>query len=332
MQPLLLPVSFAAAKGPKPYNVIAYSDRASFFPMDGADKKMKIFMIDRLEDTALEGPGFKELSDFWKTEEDPDSSLASAFQQGMSQAMKRPEVLQAFKKLGGGSGPSGWMRSLAAFFLTNASDFAEIALAPPVEKGYVDSHSDHLKNHKSAQYYVWERIAELFNVFKAIPYGAGSLFDATTFMVGSEFSRTPFLNPTNGKDHNPLTNSVLLAGHGVRGGQVIGESHLYTADEIKKLIEHKKRLGRSPEEIEAFASIFTVTDLRTQTSEIRSGHIGAAVEFDKNCVARPLRKYQRGNRITPGMVALTIQKAVGISGDLPGLEKETRWLQQVLKS
>lgn len=327
-----LPVSFAAAKGPKPYNVVAHSERSSFFPLVGPEKKMKIFMLDQLESSSVEGPGFVELADFWSTEEDPESSLAGAFRQGMSQAKKRPEVIQAFKKLSAVSRGSSWMGSMAAFFLTNASDFAEIALSPPVDAGYVDSHSDHLKNHKPAQQYVWERIAELFRVFKAIPYGKGSLFDATTFMVSSEFSRTPFLNRNNGKDHNPLTNSVLLAGFGIRGGQVIGRSHLYTADEIKMLIELKKKQGRPEDQIEAFASIFTESDIRSQTQEIRSGHIGSAVTFDNDSVARPLEKFQRGGRITPGMVALTVQKAVGISGDLPGLEKETRWLQQALKS
>ena len=44
----------------------------------------------------------------------------------------------------------------------------------------------------------------------------------------SEFARTPALNASNGKDHNSLTNSVLLAGAGVRGGQSFGASQLIT--------------------------------------------------------------------------------------------------------
>jgi hypothetical protein len=36
------------------------------------------------------------------------------------------------------------------------------------------------------------------------------------------------LNAAQGKDHNPLTNSVLLAGAGVKGGRSFGSSQLIT--------------------------------------------------------------------------------------------------------
>jgi uncharacterized protein (DUF1501 family) len=39
-----------------------------------------------------------------------------------------------------------------------------------------------------------------------------------------EFGRTPKLNTQGGRDHWPRVFSVLLAGGGVRGGQVIGSS------------------------------------------------------------------------------------------------------------
>jgi uncharacterized protein (DUF1501 family) len=40
----------------------------------------------------------------------------------------------------------------------------------------------------------------------------------------SEFGRTPKLNTTGGRDHWPRVFSVLLAGGGVAGGQVLGAS------------------------------------------------------------------------------------------------------------
>jgi uncharacterized protein (DUF1501 family) len=39
-----------------------------------------------------------------------------------------------------------------------------------------------------------------------------------------EFGRTPQLNPRGGRDHWPGVWSVLFAGAGVRGGQVVGSS------------------------------------------------------------------------------------------------------------
>ena len=39
-----------------------------------------------------------------------------------------------------------------------------------------------------------------------------------------EFGRTPRINPRAGRDHYPRAFNVLLAGGGIRGGQVIGST------------------------------------------------------------------------------------------------------------
>jgi uncharacterized protein (DUF1501 family) len=100
--------------------------------------------------------------------------------------------------------------------------------------GNLDTHSAHPGNHLKAQTQVWAAVANMFRIFKKValtgPNGEvmGSLFDHTTFMVVSDFARTPELNAAQGKDHNPLTNSVLLAGAGVKGGRSFGSSQLIT--------------------------------------------------------------------------------------------------------
>ena len=43
-------------------------------------------------------------------------------------------------------------------------------------------------------------------------------------MAMGEFGRTPQLNPRGGRDHWPGCWTVLFAGGGIRGGQVIGAS------------------------------------------------------------------------------------------------------------
>jgi hypothetical protein len=40
-----------------------------------------------------------------------------------------------------------------------------------------------------------------------------------------EFGRTPKLNALGGRDHWPRAGSVLMAGGGVRGGQIIGATN-----------------------------------------------------------------------------------------------------------
>lgn len=115
-------------------------------------------------------------------------------------------------------GKEGQRPSYHATF--EASNFADNTI------GTIDSHELHERSHLSAQAEMWDIVSSMFDVFKATPFKEGSLFDYTTFMVSSEFSRTPFLNPGQGKDHNSLTNSVLLAGKSINGGRVIGGSHV----------------------------------------------------------------------------------------------------------
>jgi hypothetical protein len=52
--------------------------------------------------------------------------------------------------------------------------------------------------------------------------GQRGLLDETLVVVMGEFGRTPKINPTAGRDHWGACQSVLLAGGGVRGGQVYG--------------------------------------------------------------------------------------------------------------
>lgn len=50
------------------------------------------------------------------------------------------------------------------------------------------------------------------------------MLDETLVVVMGEFGRTPKLNTRGGRDHWPGVFSVVMAGGGVRGGQVIGQS------------------------------------------------------------------------------------------------------------
>ena len=139
---------------------------------------------------------------------------------GKSSALKLQEYLASFKKEGAKVEDQ---HVIAAAFASGAARQAQMEIRPP---GTLDTHSNHEKNHLQSQTAVWEEVAELFKLFKRVPYKGGSLFDATTFMVMSEFARTPALNAAKGKDHNPFTNSCLLAGKGIHAGKVVGASRL----------------------------------------------------------------------------------------------------------
>ncbi len=50
------------------------------------------------------------------------------------------------------------------------------------------------------------------------------LLEHTVVLCGSEFGRTPTINPLGGRDHWPNGFSIALAGGGIQGGQVIGQT------------------------------------------------------------------------------------------------------------
>jgi uncharacterized protein (DUF1501 family) len=50
------------------------------------------------------------------------------------------------------------------------------------------------------------------------------MLDSTLVVAMGEFGRTPYVNPCGGRDHWPGVWSILFAGGGVRGGQVVGSS------------------------------------------------------------------------------------------------------------
>ena len=50
------------------------------------------------------------------------------------------------------------------------------------------------------------------------------MLDSTLILWTGEFGRTPKVNPRTGRDHWPRNFNALIAGGGIKGGQVIGES------------------------------------------------------------------------------------------------------------
>lgn len=50
------------------------------------------------------------------------------------------------------------------------------------------------------------------------------LLETTTLVWMGEFGRTPTINPSGGRDHFPAAWSTVLAGGGIKGGQVIGRT------------------------------------------------------------------------------------------------------------
>ena len=111
------------------------------------------------------------------------------------------------------------MKVIASAFAAQGAQFAQYNIRLD---GNLDTHSDHVRNHMNLLKAGFTQVSDIFSLFKSVPFMGGTLFDRTTFVVCSEFSRTAALNGGQGKDHNPMANSVLLAGYGIQKGKKIG--------------------------------------------------------------------------------------------------------------
>lgn len=167
-------------------------------------------------------PSFIHLNEFFRNSPSRDSSSQSiigddSYQQydkKLRELSKKSALLQQARDF----------HFLADAFEAGASNFAHVSL----NSGNLDTHTEHEKNHLSAQQAAWEEIATLLKILKSRPSSqivGGSLLDETTVLVFTEFSRTPALNLAGGKDHNPNTNSALIISPFINSG-IFGKSQV----------------------------------------------------------------------------------------------------------
>ncbi len=86
-----------------------------------------------------------------------------------------------------------------------------------VVSGNWDTHQDNFEKTKELGEQVDGPMAQLLTDLQQ-----RGMLDKTLVIWMGEFGRTPTINPRGGRDHYPRAFTSLLAGGGVRGGQVIG--------------------------------------------------------------------------------------------------------------
>jgi hypothetical protein len=82
-----------------------------------------------------------------------------------------------------------------------------------------DAHDDIRGNHEKMCRWTDQPIAALLKDLKR-----RGLLDSTLVVWATEFGRTPVSENGKGRDHNPTAFSMWMAGGGVKGGQIIGET------------------------------------------------------------------------------------------------------------
>ena len=109
--------------------------------------------------------------------------------------------------------------------------FVELT-CPGVGHDRWDQHSNLQSGHEDNARAVDQPIAGLLRDLK----GRG-LLESTVVVWGGEFGRTPMAQGTNGRDHNPFGFTMWLAGGGIRGGVIHGETDDYGYHAVRDKVE-----------------------------------------------------------------------------------------------
>ena len=109
--------------------------------------------------------------------------------------------------------------------------FIEVT-CPPGNGDRWDQHSKLKDGHLKNALTVDQPIAALLHDLEQ-----RGLLDETLVVWAGEFGRTPFAQGTDGRDHNPFGFSIWLAGGGIRGGTVYGETDEYGYKVVRDKVE-----------------------------------------------------------------------------------------------
>jgi uncharacterized protein (DUF1501 family) len=138
----------------------------------------------------------------------------------------------------------------------------------------LDGWDTHANNHALVK----ERMAILDPALSALlrDLRERRLLDRTLVICAGEFGRTPTVNPLGGRDHWPEGFSVALAGGGIKGGQVIGETDP----------EGKKKPTRPVTVADLHTTILTAVGINPR--QVNQTPIGRTVRFSEGEAVKAL--------------------------------------------
>lgn len=150
-------------------------------------------------------------------------------------------------------------RAIAAAFASGLSNSAVISARQDL-----DSHSNHPGRHATELTQFFEGVAAFLKTLESLPGldsqlnrdESRSLLDQTTVLVTSEFTRTPALNTSKGKDHNPQCNSALVFSSKLKPRK-LGASSLITRSQSRSGVPY---LAASPLDNQTLQPVYQRSD------------------------------------------------------------------------
>jgi len=189
--------------------VLARGDRApeNATPITPVDRfRSRQALLARMETGYAASGGAAQVADHQKLYQSATRMILSEQMSAFDLEKESPAVRAAY-----GEGPFASGCLLARRLVEQGVTFVEVTL------GGWDTHADNFSKTKELAGQLDRPMAQLITDLKQ-----RGLLDRTLVVWLGEFGRTPKINPRGGRDHYPQAFNVVLAGGGVRGGQVIG--------------------------------------------------------------------------------------------------------------
>lgn len=168
----------------------------------------RLGLLDRLESQFSANEGKQEVADHKKLYAKTARMILSPRMEAFDISQEPDSLRDAY-----GRKPFGASCLLARRLIESGVTFVEVSL------GNWDTHDNNFERTKQLCSQIDQPVAQLVADLKE-----RGMLDSTLVVWTGEFGRTPRINPRAGRDHYPKAFNALLAGGGVRGGQVIGQT------------------------------------------------------------------------------------------------------------
>lgn len=193
------PLTMAAAGRP-PENTSLATDEKRF--------QRRLNLLDRIQGDYANHGGQQEVADHQKIYAQASRLVLSPKMTGFDLDKEPQKIKEAY-----GTSPFGQGCLLARRLIETGVTFVEVTL------GNWDTHLDNFNKVRDLCGQLDQPYAALLADLKS-----RGLLDSTLVIWTGEFGRTPRINPNKGRDHFPRAFTSILAGGGVKGGQVIGST------------------------------------------------------------------------------------------------------------
>jgi Protein of unknown function (DUF1501) len=175
---------------------------------DNGRFQRRLGLLERVQGDYANRGGRQEVSDHQKIYAHAARLVLSPKMQAFDLDKEPQNVKDAY-----GSSPFGQGCLLARRLIETGVTFVEVTL------GAWDTHQDNFNRTRNLNGQLDQPFAALLADLKS-----RGMLDKTLVIWTGEFGRTPRINPNAGRDHFPRAFTSILAGGGVKGGQVVGST------------------------------------------------------------------------------------------------------------